>query len=57
VGHAADICVFDPEQYRKLTAAGLKSQGKNTPFLGIELPGKVRYTLVQGQVVYDAGNG
>jgi dihydroorotase len=55
VGHAADICVFDPEQYRKVTATELKSQGKNTPFLGIELPGKVHYTLVQGQIVYDAG--
>jgi dihydroorotase len=54
-GHTADICIFDPEQYRKVSAAELRSQGKNTPFLGIELPGKVRYTLVQGQVVYDAG--
>jgi len=56
VGQDADICVFDPEQYRKVTAAELKSQGKNTPFLGIELPGKVRYTLVQGQIVYEAGS-
>ena len=55
VGQDADICVFDPEQYRKVTAAELKSQGKNTPFLGIELPGKVRYTMVQGQIVYEAG--
>jgi len=56
-GHTADVCVFDAEHYSKVTAAALKSQGKNTPFLGIELPGKVRYTLVQGQVVYDAENG
>jgi dihydroorotase len=55
VGQDADICVFDPDHYRKVTAAELKSQGKNTPFLGIELPGKVRYTLVQGQIIYDAG--
>ena len=55
-GHTADICIFDAEQYTKVSAAALKSQGKNTPFLGIELPGKVRYTLLQGQVVYDAGN-
>jgi dihydroorotase len=53
-GHAADICVFDAECYSKVSPAALRSQGKNTPFLGIELPGKVRYTLVQGQVVYDA---
>ncbi len=53
--HAADICIFNPERYRKISAADLKSQGKNTPFLGIELPGRVRYTIVRGQIVYDAG--
>lgn len=56
-GHTADVCVFDAERWGKVSAAALKSQGKNTPFLGIELPGKVRYTLLQGQIVYDAGNG
>ena len=52
VGSAADVCVFDPETYLKIESAALKSQGKNTPFLGLELQGKVRYTLVDGQVVY-----
>jgi dihydroorotase len=52
VGSAADVCVFDPEAYWKIEPAALKSQGKNTPFLGLELQGKVRYTLVGGQVVY-----
>jgi len=52
VGKAADICVFDPQQYWKVEPAALKSQGKNTPFLGMELRGKVRYTLVNGQIVY-----
>jgi dihydroorotase len=55
-GHAADICLFDAEHYCKVSANTLRSQGKNTPFLGIELPGKVHYTLVQGQVVYDAAS-
>ena len=54
VGSAADICIFDPERYWKVEASALKSQGKNTPFLGMELQGKVRYTLVNGQVVYQA---
>ncbi|MGW8183858.1 MAG: dihydroorotase [Burkholderiales bacterium] len=53
-GHIADICVFDPEQYWKIEPDALKSQGKNSPFLGLELKGKVRYTLVEGQVVYEA---
>jgi len=53
-GHAADICVFDPATYWKIEAKALKSQGKNTPFLGYELAGKVRMTLVEGHVVYEA---
>ncbi|WP_435627632.1 dihydroorotase [Candidatus Ferrigenium straubiae] len=51
-GAAADICVFDPEAYWKVEPAALKSQGKNTPFTGLEVQGRVRYTLVDGQVVY-----
>jgi len=54
VGRAADVCVFDPNARAKLTLDSLKSQGKNTPFIGYELPGRVRYTLVGGQVVYEA---
>ena len=57
IGAAADICIFDPENYWKVEAAALKSQGKNTPFIGMELQGKVRYTLVNGQIVYQASQG
>ncbi len=53
LGAAADICIFDPASELKVTPQGLKSQGKNTPFLGYELPGLVRYTLVSGVVVYE----
>ena len=52
-GHPADICIFDPERLWKVEPAGLKSQGKNTPFIGLELKGRARYTLVDGQVVYE----
>ncbi|HEU4709611.1 MAG TPA: dihydroorotase [Methylophilaceae bacterium] len=51
---SADLCLFDPEQCWKVSAANLLSQGKNTPFLGTELPGKVRYTLLKGHTVYSA---
>jgi dihydroorotase len=54
VGRDADVCIFDPEAHVKITADSLKSQGKNTPFIGYELPGRVRYTLVGGKVVYEA---
>ena len=51
-GAAADLCIFDHDQYWKVEAAALKSQGKNTPFLGLELHGRVKYTLVNGNIVY-----
>jgi dihydroorotase len=49
----ADLCIFDPEQYWKVDATALKSQGKNTPFLGMELPGRVKYTLINGNIVHE----
>lgn len=53
-GSAADICIFDSERYWRVEAGALKSQGKNTPFIGLEIKGRVRYTLVDGHIVYDA---
>ncbi len=52
VGARADVCIFNPTAYRKLSRETLKSQGKNTPFLGMELPGVVAYTLVEGRVMF-----
>ena len=54
VGARADVCVFDPEAVVRIGREQLRSQGKNTPFLGYELPGQVRYTLVEGQVMFGA---
>ncbi len=48
----ADLCIFDPNEYWKISSNALKSQGKNTPFTGLELAGKVKLTLVHGQIVY-----
>jgi dihydroorotase len=53
-GTGADLCIFDPARYWKVDAKALKSQGKNTPYTGVELKGKVSYTLVEGQLVYEA---
>lgn len=53
IGQLADVCVFDPEAAWKVDAASLRSQGKNTPFLGYELEGRVQYTLVAGHVVFE----
>jgi dihydroorotase len=54
VGAVADICVFNPAAYWTVERKALKSQGTNTPFLNLELAGKVRFTIVGGQVVYEA---
>jgi dihydroorotase len=48
----ADICIFDANEYWTICPSTLKSQGKNSPFNGLELAGKVKTTLVHGQVVY-----
>jgi dihydroorotase len=53
VGQVADVCVFDPAAHVGVTPARLRSQGKNTPFLGYELPGVVRFTLVAGHLVHE----
>jgi dihydroorotase len=53
-GAPADVTVFDPQAVQRVVPEALKSQGKNTPFLGHELGGKVRYTIVAGNVVYEA---
>ena len=53
IGSAADICVFDPDHYWKVTSSAILSQGKNTPFMGMELPGGIKYTLVNGHIVYE----
>ncbi len=53
LGTAADLCIFDPDQYWKVEAKTLESQGKNTPFLGMELQGRVKYTLADGIIVYE----
>ncbi|MBT9523319.1 MAG: dihydroorotase [Dechloromonas sp.] len=54
VGAAADICIFDPEATWQLTPDALRSRGKNSPWTGYMMTGKVKSTLVGGRVVYQA---
>jgi len=53
VGGVADLCVFDPQASWTVEPAALRSQGKHTPFSGYELPGRVRCTIVGGQVAHE----
>jgi len=52
VGAPADIVVFDPNLRWKVEGAALASQGKHTPFLGYELTGQVKATVVGGRIAY-----
>jgi dihydroorotase len=53
-GAPADLALFEPQAAWRVTPQALKSQGKNSPFLGMELTGRVRATIVAGNVVYEA---
>ena len=57
-GGVADIVMFDPAARWQVQPSALVSQGKHTPFAfestGFELAGRVRLTLVAGQVAHDA---
>ena len=50
VGGPADIVIFNPNE--KWTATGFQSKSQNSPFIGEELTGKVKYTICKGKVVY-----
>lgn len=52
VNSVADICVFDPAMSWKLVPEALKSRGKNSPWMGYMMPGKVICTLVGGRIVF-----
>jgi dihydroorotase len=54
VGGVADVCVLSTEGHWLVSDAALRSQGKSTPFSGYELPGRVRATVVGGQVAFEA---
>jgi len=54
VGSPADVCVFDPDESWRVTPEALRSQGKNTPFMGYEVSGRVRMTVVGGRIVFEA---
>ncbi|WP_311221961.1 MULTISPECIES: dihydroorotase [unclassified Acidovorax] len=52
-GGVADLCVVDAAAAWTVEPAALRSQGQHTPFSSYELPGRVRWTLVGGQVAFE----
>mgnify|MGYP003297850463 CR=1 FL=1 len=52
-GKIADVVVFDPTVEYVIDKNTFYSKGKNTPFHGRKVKGDIRYTLVEGNVVYE----
>jgi dihydroorotase len=55
-GGAADVCIIDPELVWIAEKETLASAGKNCPFLGWEMTGKVTHTLLDGKIIYENTN-
>ena len=53
-GGPGDVTIFDPKEEWVVRRDDFVSRSKNSPFIGQTVRGRVRYTLVNGQVVYQA---
>lgn len=51
-GNNANLCVFNPDEEWTLNEDNIESQGKNTPFLGQTLKGRVKLTVKDGGVSF-----
>lgn len=51
-GSPADVTVFDPTAEWAVNASRFRTKGRNTPYQGMTLTGRVHYTLVHGAVVH-----
>jgi len=54
IGLDADLVVFDPNEEWTVDPNSFLSLGRNTPFAGKVLKGRVKYTMVGGELVYRA---
>lgn len=52
-GKVADIVIFDPKKTYTIDKNTFASKGRNTPFHGKEVIGKVRATIVNGHMIYE----
>jgi dihydroorotase len=53
-GSLADVVIFDAEEEWVVDPEQFQSKSRNTPFGGMTVKGKVKMTLVDGRLVYDA---
>ena len=54
-GRDADLVIFDPDEAWVIDKEQFVSKGRNTPFHGRAVRGKVKYTISQGNIIYMEG--
>ncbi|MFW6414902.1 MAG: dihydroorotase [Thermodesulfobacteriota bacterium] len=50
----ADFILFNPGETWKVKPENMRSKGKNTPCLGKELPGRIKYHFINGNLIFQA---
>ena len=55
IGCSADLTLFDPNEEWIIDPEKFASKGRNTPFAGRKVKGKVKYTIVNGNLIYQEG--
>ena len=54
-GRDADLILFDPDQAWIIDKTKFASKGRNTPFHGRTVRGRVKYTISRGTIIYQEG--
>ncbi len=52
VGSDADLVLFDPNEAWVVDPEQFRSKARNTPFAGKTLKGRVKYTILGGEIIY-----
>ena len=54
-GAEADVVIIDPKETWTIDSSRFKGKGKNTPFDGRQVKGRVKMTVCRGRIVYEDG--
>ncbi len=52
LGADADLTIFDPDEAWTVDPEKFASKARNTPFAGWRVKGRVKYTIVKGNIIY-----
>lgn len=53
IGKIADLVIADPNEQYKIDAREFASKGKNTPFIGKSVTGRIKMTIVSGNIAFE----